>query len=202
MINLSKSDQDRFWSKVEIGSDDECWNWLPKARSHSGYGVFKIANGRPGGVNIVSSRIAAFLAFGTPPEGRPNALHSCDNPACCNPAHLRWGNQKDNVSDAIMRGRQKKPPIKRAFQGPPPPPAYRKGEKVWNQSLDEETVRLIWRRFMSGESSARIAKDLGKSAYVVYDVVRGKSWRHLPDAPTVDELKKGGKRRGFNQFGR
>ncbi|MBK9972574.1 MAG: HNH endonuclease [Acidimicrobiaceae bacterium] len=33
------------------------------------------------------------------------ALHSCDNPPCCNPEHLRWGTAADNTRDAIERGR-------------------------------------------------------------------------------------------------
>jgi hypothetical protein len=34
-------------------------------------------------------------------------LHSCDNPSCVNIDHLRYGNQADNMADAIARGRVK-----------------------------------------------------------------------------------------------
>jgi hypothetical protein len=36
-----------------------------------------------------------------------HALHSCDRPQCCNPAHLRWGTVTENMQDKIQRGRFK-----------------------------------------------------------------------------------------------
>ena len=42
-------------------------------------------------------------------EERPLALHSCDNPRCIAPWHLRWGTASDNIRDAYMRGRMPYP---------------------------------------------------------------------------------------------
>lgn len=39
------------------------------------------------------------------PDGK-KVLHSCDNPPCCNPAHLTLGSQAENVSDMLAKGRQ------------------------------------------------------------------------------------------------
>jgi hypothetical protein len=268
MFDLEKRDIARFWSKVAKSGKNECWPWTAKSKHWLGYGLFTIANGKPGGIKVVSSRIACFLEHGPAPELKPHALHSCDNPPCCNPKHLRWGTQKDNASDAKERNRLKNPPrvwdnpiwkeralsVKkrgvdascssldepqvreiwsrwlggegsssisrsmniphhvvydvcrgrsyRELDGAPSVAELKAVRKpAGNPALQEGQVREIWRRFLSGESNARIARDMGISELVSYDVCRGRSWRHLPDAPSLQLLKQGGKRRGFNQFG-
>ena len=32
-------------------------------------------------------------------------MHTCDNPECCNPAHLRIGTQRENIADMHTKGR-------------------------------------------------------------------------------------------------
>lgn len=46
-------------------------------------------------------------AHGAPPEGKPWALHSCDNGhlGCIAPKHLHWGDAKDNGAEMAKRGR-------------------------------------------------------------------------------------------------
>jgi hypothetical protein len=43
-------------------------------------------------------------------------LHRCDARACCNPAHLFVGTQRDNVIDAISKGRIVRAPSKEAIE--------------------------------------------------------------------------------------
>lgn len=45
----------------------------------------------------------ALAIDGKPRPGDLWALHSCDNPQCVNPAHLRWGTELDNRKDIISR---------------------------------------------------------------------------------------------------
>lgn len=88
----------RFWAKVDIGEPDECWNWTAKVNTH-GYGFMRV-NYRW----VVATHISLEL------DGRPRsaecALHSCDNPLCVNPKHLRWGSRKENTQDMDRRGRR------------------------------------------------------------------------------------------------
>ena len=51
-------------------------------------------------------RVSLTLFKGEPVTPDLLALHSCDNPVCCNPDHLRWGTQKDNTQDKFDRDRQ------------------------------------------------------------------------------------------------
>lgn len=37
-------------------------------------------------------------------EGKA-VLHKCDTPACCNPAHLAVGSQRENMNDMYTKGR-------------------------------------------------------------------------------------------------
>lgn len=96
--------QQRFWRKVASGEDDACWPWLG-GRSSTGYGLVQ------GCVLYVrysfgAHRVAWALANGRDPDV---VQHACDNPLCCNPAHLRDGDYRDNMQDAKRKGRLKVP---------------------------------------------------------------------------------------------
>lgn len=91
-----------FWSRVDrSGGDGACWPWMSGKQS-GGYGRFSVAPG----AQESSHRIALAIALNGGPDGA-HALHSCDNPSCCNPAHLRWGTAAENALDKMHRGRAK-----------------------------------------------------------------------------------------------
>jgi hypothetical protein len=51
-------------------------------------------------------RVAWEIAHGSIPEGML-VLHTCDNPRCCNPEHLKLGTHADNMRQKAERGRGK-----------------------------------------------------------------------------------------------
>lgn len=96
MKRLTEAD---FWARVQRGAEDECWPWLG-TMTRAGYGTAAI-----GGRRTTAHRMAYEFAVGSVPAGMV-MMHRCDRPACCNPAHLVPGTQRDNIADMHAKGRQ------------------------------------------------------------------------------------------------
>lgn len=93
-----------------VNKGPTCWFWTGGKRSTSGYGVFRVIVETPygrAGVNVAAHRISYVLTKGQIPAGAI-LLHSCDQPACVNPDHLRAGTPKENAHEALSRGRRKR----------------------------------------------------------------------------------------------
>lgn len=88
----------RFEANVEQGEPDACWPWTGTIR-RKGYG--QLSHQRRA---ILAHRLAWELAHGPIPEGL-QVCHRCDNPPCCNPAHLFLGTAADNQRDKRQKGR-------------------------------------------------------------------------------------------------
>lgn len=56
------------------------------------------------GKKVPAHRVAYEHKHGPIPPGKV-VMHLCDNPACCATDHLILGTQKDNVHDAMLKGR-------------------------------------------------------------------------------------------------
>lgn len=101
--------ESRFWSKVDKGSDSECWNWKVKS-SVDGYGYFSV-----GKKKVLAHRYSYELANGKIPDIKEYhgtvIRHKCDNRKCVNPSHLIAGSQKDNVRDMDARGGRVSNPV-------------------------------------------------------------------------------------------
>lgn len=82
-INLARSDEERFWSHIEIVGD--CWFWTA-SKSPNGFGQFNAfdENGvrRPQLAHLYSFR----LNKGTPPP-RKRVRNTCGDKSCANPDH-------------------------------------------------------------------------------------------------------------------
>lgn len=123
-IELTGEQVGRFWSKVDR-SGDGCWEWQA-CRTSNGYGHSHTHTGMR-----YSHRISYTLTCGPIPDGM-HVLHRCDNPPCCNPAHLWLGTHDDNQADKVTKGRQAA------------------GESVGTSKLTDHQVAEIRRRYVRG----------------------------------------------------
>lgn len=89
-----------FWARVSKRGSDECWEWTGMRRHK--YGRVSYCLEGSSAQQWRAHRLAHYLTTGETP---PVVMHTCDNPPCCNPAHLRGGTQRENVHDAIRKGR-------------------------------------------------------------------------------------------------
>lgn len=88
----------RFSEKVKRSGPDDCWEWQASCNPN-GYGHLRAA-----GRDLLAHRISYVLEHGPIPVGLV-VMHSCDNPPCCNPAHLSVGTHADNAADKVAKGR-------------------------------------------------------------------------------------------------
>jgi len=86
-------------------------------------------------------------------------LHSCDNPLCCNPDHLRLGTPQDNMADKVSRGRQAR------------------GNHNGMAKLTEQDILDI--RAITGMYQKDIAKRYGVSQSVISSIINRKNWHHI-----------------------
>lgn len=92
-------DAEVFWTHVD--KSGACWLWTG-TRNLQGYGTTTHRS-----LPIGAHRLAYELTHGfTIPAGMI-VMHTCDNPPCVNPDHLRLGTQRDNVRDMTARGRSR-----------------------------------------------------------------------------------------------
>lgn len=141
-----------FWSQLDKSSD--CWVWIGKS-FRGGYGRVSYCSKATD-----AHRVAYMLTNGEIPKGRL-VLHSCDNPPCCNPNHLRLGNHKDNATDRENRKRV----VRRL-----------KGSLNHQAVLNENFVREIRNSHLT---SVELAKIYGVTANCIRTIIRYKSWRHV-----------------------
>lgn len=157
----------RFWSKVQLGEPDECWEW--QAGTRNDYGVMWLpgGNSRQGrnGRDYFAHRIAFFLANKSRPKDLC-VLHVCDNPLCVNPNHLRVGNHLDNMRDMYRKDRRR----------------THKGEDHHNAKLTWQQVREMRVQYKGGGITLKdLAEEYRVDTALVHRIIRNRSWKEEHD---------------------
>jgi hypothetical protein len=155
--SFSQKQQTAFWACVERRSDSECWPWRGKYFLRGGYGRFFAF-----GYKWLAARLVWFFIHESDPAPLC-VLHKCDNPKCCNPAHLFLGTDADNAADKAKKGRS----------------AVVVGETNPNAKLTEEDVRLIRSVPVVRGTIVALSRWFGVSRGQIFNIRRGDTWKHL-----------------------
>lgn len=148
-----------FWLSVAIADDEsECWEWI--GYTEEGYGLFYL-DGRMIGAHELA------LTFTTGERRAPelDTCHSCNNPICCNPHHLRFDTRASNVADMLAAGTQ------------------RRGR------FSDDAIRTMRLRYANGARQVDIADDYGITNGLVSQIVRGLRYREAP-GPITERREK------------
>lgn len=98
MSCIDQSWRDKIHDRIDAtGGPDACHEWQGSLNK-GGYGVIVIA-----GFTITAHRAIHVMCGGEPDT--QVVMHTCDNPKCCNPRHLRAGTYQENMDD--MRAKER-----------------------------------------------------------------------------------------------
>ena len=152
---MNQSTEQKFWDRVKCGNAEVCWPWQGPL-SWNGYGRVWTDDKRER-----SHRVAYLLSGIGDLDSGKFCLHTCDNRACCNPAHLFAGTQKENIRDCIDKGR------------------FAVGERNGRARLARPDILKIVELHSSGMTKAAIARRFKVSESNVRHIVKGDGWKSV-----------------------
>jgi hypothetical protein len=153
---LRSSVQDRLWSRLKIEDINGCWEWTGhKLRGYGQIGIGRRSHG------LMYTHVLAWVIDNgrNVPDGC-QVCHRCDNPACCNPAHLFVGPPIANTRDMISKGR------------------HSHGERH-AKKLKNDDVFSIRELASAGMGHVKIAERFAVSRSMVGLVARKERWTHI-----------------------
>lgn len=113
-----------------------------------------------GGLGMKASRAALIIHSGEKPEGG-YAMHLETCPKnCCNPNHLHWGTNAENLASAAEAGK------------------FKHGEDHWCNKIAEADIPKI---LMSPKTCKQEADERGVSPCIIEKIRKRIRWAHVPD---------------------
>ena len=146
---VKKTIEQKLTQRTSVDQNTNCHVWTGH-KDKDGYGRLVLQ-----GKTWLAHRLSYFHRVGD--IGTLQVLHSCDNPSCINPEHLRLGTVIDNMRDKQERNRVK-------------------GERHPRAKLTDEDILAIR---ASPLSQCQLARDLGLNQSFIGKIRNRVNWTHI-----------------------
>jgi len=181
---MNKTDSKRFWNNVNKNGPvpihmphlGPCWLWTA-GKTTAGYGMTRLEKGNN---PVYTHRHSWEESNGSSIPVGMKVCHNCDNPQCVRPSHLFLGTAKQNIQDALKKGRLHKQAetLRRLWRERWC--VTQRGENHPLHKLTEVQVREIRSTYQRGKFGyKRLTKRFGISFGLAQRIVSGKAWPHL-----------------------
>lgn len=153
LTNGKKQDREITWNVIKDGRLAGCWICTSHKPDYHGYPQGNANKGRS-----VIAKITWSDKNGLPWPVGSFCLHSCDNPMCINPDHVRPGSPRENQGEMAERDRSPW------------------GDRSGARKLNSEQARMIYELRDSGRTMRDVAKEFGVSGANVWHIWHEKTW--------------------------
>lgn len=138
---------------IKINKNTDCWEVVNRVPNQNGYFMVGYKNKQ-----MLAHRFMYQREYGEIPHGMVVRHYVCDNPACCNPKHLKIGTHLDNMRDMKVKGREPK------------------GEDHGLAKLTSKDVEFI---FLSELPNNELAKMFNVGTSAISAIKLKKAWNHV-----------------------
>lgn len=146
----------RILARVDKNPETGCWEWTG-AKTDFGYGVMGALDKKTGKYRKQRvHRLSYQYLKNVDPSGRV-VMHTCDNPSCVNPDHLKLGSYRTNNLDMARKGRH------------------------GGAKCDPPLVRVMRLAYANGINCSALAECSGLAKSTVHKIVTGTNYAHVED---------------------